>query len=109
MCGQVLVGTMGIRKISRSYIEFSGFMRDWIADPDTGWREQTFISPPDKRLMTFCTDDDATCLQDYVAMKREAQRVRREAELREGATAEWMATGGTGYRGAPPPSNPPRL
>lgn len=90
MCGEVLVGAHGIKKISRSYLEFQGFMRDWVADPHSGWREQTFISPPDKRLMAFCTEEDATCLIDYIKMRRDSER------------------NATGYRGAPPPYTPPR-
>lgn len=108
MCGEVLVGAHGIKKISRSYLEFQGFMRDWVADPHSGWREQTFISPPDKRLMAFCTEEDATCLIDYIKMRRDSERVRREQALRDGATKEWEQRGSTGYRGAPPPSSPPR-
>jgi len=108
MCGQVLVGYNNRVKVSKSYIEFSGFMRDWVADPHSGWREYTYISPPDKRLMAFCTDDDATCLQDYVKMKRDSQRVIREQQLRDGATREWNDRNATGYRGAPPPSSPPQ-
>ncbi len=113
MCGNVLTGQKGIHKISKSYLEFAGFMRDWQATPNSTWREQTYISPPDKRQMAFCTENDATCLQDYVVMKRESQRVRREQELREGATAEHMdrLAGGSTYTpkryGAPPPSAPP--
>lgn len=109
MCGKVLVGWIGRQKVSRSYIEFAGFMRDWAADPDTGWREFTFISPPDKRQMAFCTDDEATCLMDYMLMKREANRVRREQELRDGATAEYAERNLPPPRyGAPPPVSPPR-
>lgn len=109
MCGTVLVGTQGRVKISKSYLEFSGFMRDWQAEPGSTWRNQTFISPKDQRQMAFCTEDDATCLFDYVSMKREANRVRHEQELRDGATAEHMErlmTGGTTTprRGAPPPA-----
>lgn len=114
MCGEVLVGSKGIHKISKSYLEFAGFMRDWQAEPGSTWREQTFISPPDKRQMAFCTDDNATCLQDYVQMKRESNRVRKEQMLRDGATADHMdrLAGGAGsYRprgnsgnSAPPPA-----
>ncbi len=105
MCGEVLVGAKGIHKISKSYLEFSGFMRDWTAEPGSTWREQTYISPPDKRQMAFCTENDATCFWDYVAMKREGNRVRREQQLRDGATAEHMErlTGGV-RRGSPPPA-----
>lgn len=108
MCGEVLVGSKGIFKISKSYIEFSGFMRDWVAEPNTTWREQTYISPPDKRQMAFCTENDAPCFFDYVAMKRESNRVRKEQALRDGATAEHMdrLAGSPSPRprfGAPPP------
>ena len=70
MCDRVLVGQKGREKISRSYLEFSGFMRDWVAVPHSTWRNQTFISPPDQRPMAFCTDNGMKCLIDYVALKR---------------------------------------
>lgn len=100
-CDTVLVGKKGIAKISKSYIakisksyiEISGFVRDWEADPHSGWRTQTFISDKDQKQMSFCTDGGATCLQDYVDMKRASQRVFREQKLREGATAEQFEVG----------------
>lgn len=109
MCGTVLVGQRGRVPISRSYLEFAGFMRDWQAIEGSTWRDQTYISPHDKRQMAFCTEDNATCLFDYVAMKRESNRVRHEQELRDGATAdalERIAPPRPRY-GAPPPSSPP--
>lgn len=93
-CDTVLVGLVKRMKVSKSYIEISGFVRDWVADPDSGWREQTFISHVDKRQMSFCTDGGATCLQDYVQMKRDSNRVHREQRLRDGATAEMEAREG---------------
>jgi hypothetical protein len=87
-CAAVLVGMKGRVKVSKSYLEIAGFVRDWQADPDSGWRESTYISHPDKRQMSFCTDEGATCLQDYVQMKRDSNRVRREQLLREGATRD---------------------
>jgi hypothetical protein len=110
MCGAVLVGAKGIHKISKSYIEIAGFVRDWKADPETGWREYTYISAPDKRQMAFCTEDDAPCLFDYVEMKRNSNRVRREQRLRDEAATDWEIrnTGSTGERrGSPPPATPP--
>lgn len=112
-CGEVLVGAKGVHKISKSHIEFSGFMRDWQAQPNSTWRDQTYISPPDKRLMAFCTDNGASCLQDYIDLKRSQQRIYREQQLRDGATAEHMErleTGGVNrakppYRGSPPPAD----
>lgn len=103
MCGTILVGTKGIHRISRSFLEFSGFMRDWTAVPNSTWRDQAYISAPDKRQMAFCTEDGATCFWDYVAMKRESNRVRREQELRDGATAEHLERIAP-RRGAPPPA-----
>lgn len=115
MCGEVLVGTHGRAQISKSYLEIAGFVRDWVAEPGSTWRNQTYISPPDKRQMAFCTEDGANCLFDYVEMKREAQRVRHEAKLREEASVDWGIRnappsggtgGGSGYvrRGSPPPA-----
>lgn len=109
MCGTVLVGKKGRVDISRSYLEFAGFMRDWQAVDGSTWRDQTYISPHDKRQMAFCTENDATCLFDYVAMKRESHRVRKEQELRDGATAEAMERLAPRPRyGSPPPASAPR-
>lgn len=116
MCGTVLVGTQGRVRISRSYLEFSGFMRAWTAVEGSTWRDQAYISAPDKRQMAFCTEDGATCFTDYVVMKQEAQRVRHEQQLREDAAVDWEirnATGGTGHapfprRGSPPPASAPQ-
>jgi len=118
MCGTVLVGSKGIHKISRSYLEFQGFMRDWKATPGSTWRDQTYISNPDKRQMAFCTELDdgsmASCFFDYIEFRRNSARVQREARLREEAGAEFMERNATGYRndhptrrGSPPPVPPP--
>lgn len=100
MCGATLVGSKGIHKISKSYVEISGFVRDWKADPQTGWREYAYISAPDKRQMAFCTElpegEEASCFFDYLDMKRKANRVHREAKLREEASIDWT------IRNAPP-------
>jgi len=91
-------------------------MRDWKANPGSTWRDQTYISNPDKRQMAFCTEtpdgEMRNCFWEYIDMKRRAARVRHEAQLREEASVDWEirnATGATGpaspRRGAPPPAD----
>lgn len=113
MCGTVLVGSKGIHKISKSYVEIAGFVRDWTADPQSGWREYAYVSAPDKRQMAFCTEDDAQCFFDYLDMKRKQNKVHREAKLREEASVDWeirnappRPSGGTGPNGSWKPEGP---
>ncbi len=109
-CGRILYGKDRAAKINRNALEMKGGQfKTQRVDTESGWRQYTFITPYTGADLAFCFDDpeDAlACLRGYIEGAETRNRLKREHDLREGATREHMdrLAGAPPRRGAPPPA-----
>lgn len=118
-CGAVLNGkdprNLRVRQI-KNCIEIKGQVVAQIIDPESGWREHTFISPSKDADLAFCYPKlgDMTCFTEYVEKQIQRWKDHRTRELREQAGGEQIDRLSSGFTGtykaprqSPPPSTPP--
>lgn len=105
-CGRILFGKDRAAKIVRDALEIKGGqVKTQRVDPDSKWREYTFITPYTGMELAFCFDDEEDplkCFRGYIEGAESRARIKREQELKDGATREQRERGYSGY------SNPPR-
>ncbi len=93
-CGRILFGKDRAARINRNALEFkAGQLKTQRVDPESGWRQYTFITPYTGAELAFCFDDPQdplACLRGYIEAAESRDRIKREQELKDGATREHM-------------------
>lgn len=106
-CGALLTAKGHDGTIRRDAIEIKGQVIAHVVDPETGWREHTFISPTSNSDLSFC---DLECFGYYIERQKQHWRAKRVRELRDQAGNEQidrLATGYTGRYSDKRPATPP--
>ena len=89
--------------IRRDALEIKGQVIAHVVDPETGWREHTFISPTINSDLSFC---NLECFGAYIERQKQHWAAKRTRELREQASGEQIDRLATGYTGRYPDKRP---
>lgn len=91
-CGRILFGKDRAAKIVRDALEIKGGqIKTQHVDPHSKWRQYEFITQYAGMDLAFCFDDEEDqykCFKGYVEAAETRSRLKREQELKDGATRD---------------------
>ena len=113
-CGEILNGKKGNERVLKNCIEIKGQVLSHDVDPESGWREHTFISPTATSDLAFCNVD---CFDAYITMQKKRWEAKKFRDIREEVEKDSLDRLEHGYTGptkrrvasrqSPPPAKAP--